>query len=84
MITAAQLAAALDPVLGAVRVANLRVLSGGASRATWGFDAIGTDGRRSLIARIGAPDDLHAAMGLEASARQISSLRCCPYGRLSA
>ena len=33
------LAEVLAPVLGEVTVADLRVLTGGASRATWAFDA---------------------------------------------
>ncbi|MDT5359492.1 MAG: hypothetical protein QOC69_1254 [Mycobacterium sp.] len=58
------LAAVLAPSLGDVRVHNLRVLTGGASRATWAFDA----GSRSLILRIGPPDEIHAGMELEAAA----------------
>ncbi|OSC43201.1 phosphotransferase family protein [Mycobacterium decipiens] len=61
------LPAVLGPVLGAgVTVGNLRALTGGASRSTWAFDAITSDGRRSLILRIGPPDDVHAGMELEA------------------
>jgi aminoglycoside phosphotransferase (APT) family kinase protein len=58
------LAAVLAPALGEVRVHNLRVLTGGASRATWAFDA----GSRALILRIGPPDEIHAGMELEAAA----------------
>jgi aminoglycoside phosphotransferase (APT) family kinase protein len=58
------LATVLVPSLGDVRVDNLRVLTGGASRATWAFDA----GSRALILRIGPPDEIHAGMELEAAA----------------
>jgi aminoglycoside phosphotransferase (APT) family kinase protein len=58
------LATVLAPALGEVRVDNLRVLTGGASRATWAFDA----GSRALILRIGPPDEIHAGMVLEAAA----------------
>jgi aminoglycoside phosphotransferase (APT) family kinase protein len=62
------LAAVLAPSLGEVRVDNLRVLTGGASRATWAFDAATGSGSRPLILRIGPPDELHAGMELEAAA----------------
>jgi aminoglycoside phosphotransferase (APT) family kinase protein len=47
------LTARVAPLLGAgVEVANVRRLSGGASRATWAVDAVGPDGRtQPLIAR---------------------------------
>ena len=61
---AAALAGVLAPSLGEVRVDNLRVLTGGASRATWAFTA----GSRALILRIGPPDEIHAGMELEAAA----------------
>jgi aminoglycoside phosphotransferase (APT) family kinase protein len=41
------LASVLAPSLGDVRVDNLRVLTGGASRATWAFDAVTDRGERS-------------------------------------
>ncbi|MET4430275.1 phosphotransferase family protein [Mycolicibacterium sp. 624] len=62
------LAAVLAPSLGEARVDNLRVLTGGASRATWAFDAATGSGSRPLILRIGPPDELHAGMELEAAA----------------
>lgn len=62
------LAAVLAPSLGEVRVDNLRVLTGGASRATWAFDAATGSGSRPLILRVGPPDELHAGMELEAAA----------------
>ncbi|WP_370464837.1 phosphotransferase family protein [Mycolicibacterium sp. P1-18] len=62
------LAAALAPTLGNVTVAGLRVLTGGASRATWAFTAVTDSGPRELILRIGPPDEIHAGMRLEAAA----------------
>jgi aminoglycoside phosphotransferase (APT) family kinase protein len=67
MIDGAALAGVLAPSLGDVRVENLRVLTGGASRATWAFDAVGATSR-ALILRIGPPDEVHAGMELEAAA----------------
>jgi aminoglycoside phosphotransferase (APT) family kinase protein len=64
MIDAAALAAVLQSELGTVRIADLRVLTGGASRATWAFTA----DDRPLILRIGPPDEVHAGMELEAAA----------------
>jgi aminoglycoside phosphotransferase (APT) family kinase protein len=64
------LAAVLRPLLrGEVAIDNLRALTGGASRTTWAFDAVTPDKRRSLILRIGPPDDVHAGMELEARAQ---------------
>jgi aminoglycoside phosphotransferase (APT) family kinase protein len=62
------LASVLAPSLGDVRVDNLRVLTGGASRATWAFDAVTDRVSRALILRIGPPDEIHAGMELEAAA----------------
>ncbi|MDO3401828.1 MULTISPECIES: phosphotransferase family protein [Mycobacteriaceae] len=58
------LAERLAAVLGADRITDLRVLTGGASRATWAFNA----DDRALILRTGPPDDVHAGMELEAAA----------------
>ncbi len=58
----------LQPSLGPVRVDDLRVLTGGASRATWAFEAVTDTGSRELILRIGPPDEIHAGMELEAAA----------------
>lgn len=55
---------ALADVIGATRVENLRVLTGGASRATWAFEADG----RPLILRIGPADEIGVGMELEAAA----------------
>ena len=55
------------PVLGEVSIENLHALTGGASRTTWAFDAVGDGTRRqALILRTGPPDDVHAGMELEA------------------
>ena len=62
------LATALQPVLGDVRIDDLRVLTGGASRATWAFEAVTDAGSRALILRIGPPEEIHASMELEAAA----------------
>jgi aminoglycoside phosphotransferase (APT) family kinase protein len=68
VIDAAALARVLEPSLGAVHVEQLRVLTGGASRATWAFEAVTDAGSRELILRIGPPDEIHAGMELEAAA----------------
>ncbi|MGU3499361.1 phosphotransferase family protein [Mycobacterium sp. C31M] len=68
MTESAELADALRTVLGADRITDLRVLTGGASRATWAFKAQTAAGERALILRTGAPDDVHAGMELEAAA----------------
>lgn len=68
MIDADALAAVIVPSLGDVRVDNLRVLTGGASRETWAFEAATAGGSRPLILRIGPPDEVHASMELEAAA----------------
>ena len=66
---APKLAAVLDTALGGGTVVeNLRALTGGASRTTWAFEAVTSGHRRSLILRIGPPDDVHAGMELEARA----------------
>jgi aminoglycoside phosphotransferase (APT) family kinase protein len=67
-------AKALAGAIGATRVENLRVLTGGASRATWAFDADG----RSLILRIGPPDEIHAGMELEAAALRRAAAEGAP------
>ncbi|MDF2825723.1 MAG: hypothetical protein K0R68_3131, partial [Mycobacterium sp.] len=73
------LTAVLQPVLGGdVVVEDLRVLTGGASRTTWAFDAV--DGRQSrpLILRMGPPDDVHAGMELEARVQSLAAARGAP------
>lgn len=68
MIDPDALADVLEPSLGAVGIENLRVLTGGASRATWAFDAVSDAGSRPLVLRIGPPDEIHAGMDLESAA----------------
>jgi aminoglycoside phosphotransferase (APT) family kinase protein len=72
----------LAPVLGAVTVENLRGLTGGASRATWAFDAVVGDdksdtvagnSRRPLILCTGPPDEVHAGMELEAKTQRLAA-----------
>ncbi|OBH09900.1 acyl-CoA dehydrogenase [Mycobacterium sp. E1747] len=76
---ATQIAAALAPVLGAdVTVEGLRVLTGGASRATWAFTAVAGERRHALILRTGAPDDVHAGMELEARAQAAAAAAGAP------
>ena len=64
MIDASEISAALASILGVTRIEDLRVLTGGASRATWAFTA----DDRPLILRTGPPDEIHAGMELEAAA----------------
>jgi aminoglycoside phosphotransferase (APT) family kinase protein len=67
---APRLVAVLAPALGSgTAIEDLRTLTGGASRTTWAFDATTGGQRRSLILRIGPPDDVHAGMELEARAQ---------------
>ena len=73
------LAAVLRPILhGDVAIDNLRTLTGGASRTTWAFEAVTPDERRSLILRIGPPDDVHAGMELEARAQAAAAAAGAP------
>ena len=73
-----QLAEVLRPVIGEVHIENLNTLTGGASRTTWAFDAVGDDGRQALILRTGPPDDVHAGMELEASVQQRAAAAGAP------
>ena len=68
----------LEPDLGRVEVANLRILTGGASRATWAFDAVTASGPRALILRTGPPDEVHAGMLLEARAQALAATAGAP------
>ncbi len=73
------LAAVLRPILhGDVAIDNLRALTGGASRTTWAFDAATGEARRSLILRVGPPDDVHAGMELEARAQAAAAAAGAP------
>lgn len=78
------LAAVLAPALGDVTVADLRVLTGGASRATWAFDAQTASGARALILRTGPPDDVHASMELEAAALRRAACAGAPVPEIIA
>ena len=76
---APKLAGVLEPALGAgTAVENLRTLTGGASRTTWAFDAVTGGQRRSLILRIGPPDEVHAGMELEARAQAAAAAAGAP------
>ena len=75
-----ELADRLATVLGAERVTDLRVLTGGASRATWAFSADG----RPLILRTGPPDDVHAGMELEAAALRRAAAAGAPVPQILA
>lgn len=73
------LPAVLEPALGEQpRIEKLRILTGGASRVTWAFDAVTGDGTRALILRTGPPDDLHADMELEAHAQALAAAAGAP------
>jgi aminoglycoside phosphotransferase (APT) family kinase protein len=73
------LSAVVGPILGAdVAVEDLRALTGGASRTTWAFDAVTGDARRSLILRIGPPDEVHAGMELEARVQAAAAAAGAP------
>lgn len=75
-------AGALAAVIGAERVENLRVLTGGASRETWAFDATIEGAERALILRIGPPDEIHAGMELEAAALTRAATTGAPVPRV--
>jgi aminoglycoside phosphotransferase (APT) family kinase protein len=79
-----QLAEVLRPVIGEVTVENLNALTGGASRTTWAFDAVGQDGSRGLILRTGPPDDVHAGMELEAAVQQRAATAGAPVPHILA
>jgi aminoglycoside phosphotransferase (APT) family kinase protein len=78
-----QLVGVLQPVLGAVSIENLHPVTGGASRTTWAFDALG-DQRRALILRTGPPDDVHAGMELEAAVQQRAAAAGAPVPHILA
>ena len=79
-----RLAAVLRPFLGDVSVENLHALTGGASRTTWAFDAVGDGTGRALILRTGPPDEVHAGMELEASVQQRAAAAGAPVPRILA
>ena len=78
------LAAVLRPVLGEVSIENLTTLTGGASRTTWSFDAVGHSDRHALILRTGPPDDVHAGMDLEAGVQQRAAAAGAPVPHILA
>lgn len=75
-----KLGSVLASTLGAdgVGIDNLRVLTGGASRTTWAFDAVTGEQRRALILRIGPPDGVHAGMELEARSQAAAAAAGAP------
>jgi len=79
-----QLAEVLAPVLGEVSIENLTTLTGGASRTTWAFDAVGEDSSHALILRTGPPDDVHAGMELEAGVQQRAAAAGAPVPHILA
>jgi aminoglycoside phosphotransferase (APT) family kinase protein len=74
----------LKPVIGEVRIENLHTLTGGASRSTSAFDAVGHDTRQALILRTGPPDDVHAGMELEAAVQQRAAAAGAPVPHILA
>ena len=71
-----QLAAALHGALGTVTVEGLARLSGGASRETWSFDAVGADGSRTgLVLRRDPPGRPSEPGAMSREARLISAAR---------
>jgi aminoglycoside phosphotransferase (APT) family kinase protein len=75
----ARLGTVLAPILGTgTTIANLRALTGGASRTTWAFEAVTGDRSQPLILRIGPPDDVHAGMELEARAQAAAAAAGAP------
>jgi aminoglycoside phosphotransferase (APT) family kinase protein len=65
------LAEVLRPVIGEVTIENLSTLTGGASRTTWAFDAVGSaEGRQALILRTGPPDRADGDPGRDRLLRQ--------------
>jgi len=74
-----KLGTVLVPILGGgTTIANLRALTGGASRTTWAFEAVTGEKRQPLILRIGPPDDVHAGMELEARAQAAAASAGAP------
>jgi aminoglycoside phosphotransferase (APT) family kinase protein len=79
-----ELGKVLQPVLGDTSIENLHALTGGASRTTWAFDAVGDGDRRALILRTGPPDDVHAGMELEARVQQRAAAAGAPVPHILA
>ncbi len=73
---APELAAALRDSLGPVTIEGMTRLSGGASRETWAFDAVGADGSRAeLVLRRDPPGRPSEPGAMSREARAISSAR---------
>ena len=76
MIDERALAAALRGVLGTVTIEGLTRLSGGASRETWSFDAVGTGGSRTeLVLRRDPPGRPSEPGAMSREARVIGQAR---------
>jgi aminoglycoside phosphotransferase (APT) family kinase protein len=74
-----RLSAVLTSLLGeVVTIENLRVLTGGASRSTWAFDARTHAGPRPLIIRAGVTDHFHAGLELEARVQALAAAAGAP------
>jgi aminoglycoside phosphotransferase (APT) family kinase protein len=75
-MNAPELAAALAGRLGRVAVEGLTRLSGGASRETWAFDAVGADGSRAeLVLRRDPPGRPGEPGAMSREARAINAAR---------
>jgi len=76
LIDERSLAAALRGVLGTVTIEGLTRLSGGASRETWSFDAVGTGGSRTeLVLRRDPPGRPSEPGAMSREARVIGQVR---------
>ncbi len=76
---AAALTGVLRPVLGAdVAVTNVHLLTGGASRTTYSFDAVTGAGPRRLILRTAPAAEHYAGMELEAAAQESAGAAGAP------
>ncbi len=74
-----QLEEVLRPVLGeGVAVDEVHVLTGGASRTTYAFEAVSGAERRRLILRTGPAADHYAGMELEAAAQAAAAAAGAP------
>jgi aminoglycoside phosphotransferase (APT) family kinase protein len=72
------LAAALGSALGAVAIEGLTRLSGGASRETWSFDAVGPGGSHTeLVLRRDPPGRPSEPGAMSREARAIAAASPC-------
>jgi aminoglycoside phosphotransferase (APT) family kinase protein len=75
----AAVAEVLTPILGdKVSVGNLLLLTGGAGRTTWAFDAFTQSGSQALILRTGTSEDGRASMELEATVQTLAAAAGVP------